>query len=83
MIPNTEYLPCSADLSAADLAAERFRANTGARRRLPEVPAEWQHAFTPETWAQYQSERFWAWHSEAIANLSPEGYLKRIAQQSA
>ena len=72
---NTEHAPWGNNLSAADQAAESFRANIGTRRRrLDPVPAEWQHAFTPETWAQYQRERFWQYSSNA-AMLSPQGYL--------
>jgi hypothetical protein len=71
---NTEHLPCSADLSAADQAAEQFRAHTGTRQRLPVVPDEWAGRFTPQEWAAYQSERFHCWHS-AAGMLSPEAYL--------
>ena len=75
MTPNTQNLPgISADLSNADLAAERFRAGIGARQRLPEVPAEWQAEFTPETWSEFTRERFWCYHSHASI-LTPRGYL--------
>lgn len=81
MIPNTEHLPCGADLSGADLAAERFRARQTTRQTtrqaLPPVPAEWADRFTPEQWAAYQRERFDCWHS-AAGMLSPEGYLKGV-----
>lgn len=73
---NTDHLPGISDnISGADLAAERFRANVGATaRKLAPVPAEWADRFTPEQWAAYTSERFLAWHSYA-SMLSPEAYL--------
>lgn len=74
---NTEHAPWGSNLSNADQAAERFRANVGTCRRLDPVPAEWEHAFTPETWAAYQSERFWQYSSNACL-LSPEGYLEGV-----
>ena len=75
---NTQHSPWSANLSAADQAAERFRANVGTVRRLAAVPAEWADKFTPETWDDYTSERFWKYHSEACS-LTPEAYLNRNA----
>ena len=75
---NTQHAPWSADLSGADQAGERFRANVGTVRRLAAVPAEWADRFTPETWDEYTSERFWKYHSEASI-LSPEAYLNRNA----
>jgi hypothetical protein len=77
---NTQHAPWSADLSAADQAAESFRARVGARQRLDSVPAEWADRFTPETWALYQRERFWCYHSSA-GMLSPEGYLAGIRER--
>ena len=77
MTPNTQHLPgISADMTGGDIAAERFRAciGTTGKRRLPAVPAEWQHAFTPETWADYEHARFDAYFTHA-AMLSPAGYL--------
>ena len=80
MIPNTEHLPgIGADISGADLAAEQFRARVGTRQRLDPVPAEWADRFTPETWALYQRERYWCYHSCA-GMLSPEGYLAGIRE---
>jgi len=76
MQTNTQHAPWSANLSAADQAAERFRANVGTVRRLAAVPAEWADKFTPETWDDYTSERFWKYHSEASI-MSPEEYLNR------
>jgi len=73
---NTQHAPWSANLSAADQAGERFRANVGTVRRLAAVPAEWADKFTPETWAEYETERFHKYHSEASI-LSPEEYLNR------
>lgn len=76
-LANTEHLPgISSGMSAADVAAEQFRSNVGItrRRRLDPVPEEWQHAFTKETWAAYETERFWCYHSYACL-LSPEAYL--------
>jgi hypothetical protein len=74
MLPNTEHLPCSGNLSPLDLQMEASRAASGTRQRLPEVPAEWADRFTPQEWAAYQSERFHCWHS-AAGMLSPEAYL--------
>lgn len=71
---NTEHAPWSDNLSAADAAAEAFRARVGTRQRLAPVPAEWADRFTPEEWAAYQRERFACYHSFA-ALLSPQGYL--------
>ena len=73
---NTQHAPWSANLSAADQAGERFRANVGTVRRVAAVPAEWADKFTPETWAQYETERFHIYHSEAWI-MSPEAYLDR------
>ena len=78
MQTNTQHAPWSANLSAADQAAERFRASVGTVRRLAAVPAEWADRFTPETWDDYTSERFWKYHSEACS-LTPEAYLNRNA----
>jgi hypothetical protein len=75
---NTQHAPWSANLSAADQAGERFRASVGTVRRLAAVPAEWADRFTPETWDDYTSERFWKYHSEACS-LTPEAYLNRNA----
>ena len=71
---NTQHRPWSSDLSAEDQAAEEFRARAGTRQRLAEVPAEWADRFTPETWAAYQRERFYCWHSGG-AIITPEWYL--------
>jgi hypothetical protein len=79
MNANTQHNPWSSHLSAADQAAEQMRANSGSRPdRLPEVPAEWQDRFSPAEWAAYQRERFDAWHSFAVANLSPLAYLNGV-----
>ena len=75
MLPNTEHLPCSADLSPADLDLERSRSLSGTTRRLSPVPAEWADRFTPEEWDAYLREKFQCYHSYA-ALLSPEGYLQ-------
>ena len=77
---NTQHRPWSSDLSAADQAAEEFRAGVGTRQRLAEVPAEWADRFTPETWAAYQRERFDCWHS-AAGMLSPEAYLNETRRR--
>lgn len=73
---NTQHLPGISDnLSGADLAAERFRANVGTTsRKLAPVPAEWQHAFSPEEWDAFTRERFECWH-DGGAILTPEWYL--------
>ena len=78
---NTEHAPWGSNLSAADQAAEEFRARVGTsqRQRLDPVPAEWADRFTPETWAAYQRERYWCYHSCA-GMLSPEGYLAGIRE---
>jgi hypothetical protein len=78
MQTNTQHAPWSANLSAADQAGERFRANVGTVAKLSPVPAEWADKFTPETWAEYETERFHKYHSEASI-LSPEAYLNRNA----
>jgi hypothetical protein len=74
---NTQHAPWSANLSAADQAAEAFRAGSGAQRRLDAVPAEWADRFTPETWSAYQRERFDCYHT-CGGMLSPQGYLKGV-----
>ena len=74
---NTEHAPWSANLSAADHAAELFRARVGTRQRLDPVPAEWADRFTAEEWAAYQRERFDCYHTCA-GMLSPEGYLSGV-----
>jgi hypothetical protein len=78
MQTNTQHAPWSANLSAADQEGERFRANVGTVRRLAAVPTEWTDKFTPETWDDYTSERFWKYHSEA-SFMTPEEYLNRNA----
>lgn len=77
---NTEHAPWGSNLSAADQAAEAFRARVGTRQRLDPVPAEWADRFTPETWALYQRERFWCYQSCA-GMLSPQGYLDGIRER--
>lgn len=71
---NTQHRPWSADLSAADQAAEEFRARVGTRQRLAEVPAEWADRFTPEEWDAFTRERFECWHGGG-AIITPEWYL--------
>jgi hypothetical protein len=70
----TQHRPWSADLSAADQAAEAFRARVGTSQRLPEVPAEWAAHFTPQEWSAFTHTRFGCWHSEG-AIITPEWYL--------
>lgn len=71
---NTQHRPWSADLSAADQAAEEFRARVGTVQRLAAVPAEWADRFTPEEWATFTRRRFECWHSGG-AIITPEWYL--------
>ena len=79
--PGTEHLPCSPDLSPADLAAERFRANTSERRYgMPEVPEQYQETFTPDRWKQFLSDRFWSHHSYGVC-LTPEDFLSGMTYQ--
>jgi hypothetical protein len=73
---NTQDAPWSANLTAADQAGERFRANVGTVRRLAAVPAEWADRFTPAEWSEFNSARFAKYHSEASI-MSPEEYLNR------
>ena len=73
---NTQHSPWSADLSAADQAAERFRANVGTVTKLSPVPAEWADRFTPETWDDFFHVRWGTYHSEGWI-MSPEAYLNR------
>lgn len=74
MIPTTEHLPCSADLSTIDLEAERMRSRTVSKRRLDPVPPEESHRFTEETWNAFQRQRYWTWHSEGWV-MKPEDFL--------
>lgn len=63
---NTQHLPSSEPATAADAAAERFRASVGTRpaRRLPEPPAAMAAAgFTAELWDRFTTDRFHHWHS--------------------
>ena len=80
-LPGTEHLPCSPDLSPADLAAERFRANTSERLYgMPEVPEQYQENFTPGRWKQFLSDRFWSHHSYGVC-LTPEDFLSGMTYQ--
>lgn len=71
--PGTEHLPCSPDLSPADIASERFRASEP-RYGMPEVPQEYQETFSPARWKQFLSDRFWSHHSYGVC-LTPEDFL--------
>lgn len=76
MIPNTEHLPgIGSGISNGDLDAERFRAGLGIRRPLPRVPEEWQGSFTPETWRQFNRDRFDHYHTIG-GIISPEEWLR-------
>ena len=69
-LPATEHLPCSPDLSEADLNAERFRASDQLVG-MPEVPQEYQETFTPQQWTQCLSDRFWSHHAYGVC-ITPE-----------
>jgi hypothetical protein len=64
---NTEHLPgLSPELSQADAAAERFRANLGQAKPKPSTePVMVEgHQLTAEQWEQFKTDRFRTWHSE-------------------
>ena len=77
---NTQHLPgIGPDISQADLAGEQFRARLGQPKPKPSTELVWVegHQITAEQWEAFKSDRFWAWHSEGVACLSLEAWLKR------